>query len=290
LNRVLPILLLLGGCISAHNTAATSEYARQVSTASLRVAQAEQSLVGAEDRITQLEEVIRLQGRSEAAALENIDEVNVELARLRGAIEVLQFELGELKRSVDDQQLSQEKRQLWDEARLRQIEKFLQIKAPPLPTVDTDQDGATDSEGGTQEGAEADASDAGAEEVPELPADAGGKLDVAASHMEAGRQAVARAILSKAVADHGGDPEMPELRYRYAETFLLDKKYREAILEFQAVIDNHADSDWSCWAYYSQGEAMEAFQGLQQAGPFYKGATMGACKSSEAGKAAKKKL
>ena len=101
---------------------------------------------------------------------------------------------------------------------------------------------------------------------------------------------MARAILARAIEDHAGVDEMAELRYRHAETYFNEEGWREAILEFQTVIDNHADDDWACWAYYRQGEAMEAFQGLQQARAFYQGATLGSCKSSEAGKLAKKKL
>ena len=92
------------------------------------------------------------------------------------------------------------------------------------------------------------------------------------------------------IAQHTGDSLTPELRYRLAETWFNEGDWRRAILGFQTVIDNHPDSEWACWGYFRQGESMEAFQGLQQAGPFYQGATQGACKTSEAAKAAKKKL
>ena len=42
MSATLPLLLALTGCFSSHNSAVTSEYARQVSTASVRVAQLEQ--------------------------------------------------------------------------------------------------------------------------------------------------------------------------------------------------------------------------------------------------------
>ena len=280
-------LLALAGCFSTHNSAVTSEYARQVSTASLRVAQLEQELVAAQERILQLEEVIRVQGQSEAERLENIDEVNDEVARLRGAIEVLQFEGGALKQGVEEQQLGQEARQLHDEARLRQIEALLGVKPPAAPVLE----GMPEPPPG-EEGAETGTTDAVAEEpdVEELPESAAGRLEVAAKHMEDGRHAVARAILKRTIDENAGAPEMDEIRYRYAETFYNEEKWRDAILEFQKVPDNHPDSDWACWAYYRQGEAMENMQGPAQATAFYKGATNGSCKNSEAGKLAKKKL
>lgn len=280
MSATLPLLLALTGCFSSHNSAVTSEYARQVSTASVRVAQLEQQLVASQDRIAQLEEVIRLQGQSEAARLENLDEVNDELARMRGAIEVLQFERDQLKTGVTEQQLAQEQRQLHDEARLRQIEKLLGVTPPPPPTPAGDPGTV-----GTPTGAPPPEP-----ELPDLPADAAGRLEAAVAHMEGGRHAVARAILQRALRENAGAPEIAEIRYRFAETWFNEQRWREAILEFQKVPDNHADSDWACWAYYRQGESMENLQGLQQAAPFYKGATGGACKNSEAAKLAKKKL
>ena len=286
--------LWLTGCFAAHNTAATSEYARQVSTAPLRVSQLEQQLVEAQERIVQLEEVIRLQGQSDAQALENVDQVNAELARLRGRMEVLEFNADEMGKSVTDQQLSQEQRQLHDEARLRQLEGFLGVQAPPLPSVsggsDTEAvDGASDEDPDPYAVEPTESEGDGAADEP-IPETASGKLELAAGHMEEGRQTVARAILEQAITQHTGDALTPELRYRLAETWFNEGDWRRAILGFQTVIDNHPDSEWACWGYFRQGESMEAFQGLQQAGPFYQGATQGACKTSEAAKAAKKKL
>src|SRR4051812_36526588 len=103
-------VLLSTPCLAG--SSASAEYARQVSTAQVRLAQLEALLVESQLRIEQLEEVIRQQGKNEAAKLENFDQVNAEVVRLRGAIEVLQFDSSELKRIVSDQQLSGERRQL----------------------------------------------------------------------------------------------------------------------------------------------------------------------------------
>src|SRR5687768_13152169 len=108
---MIPFLLLFS-TISLAGTSATAEYARQVSTAQVRLAQLEALLVESQLRIEQLEEVIRQQGKNEAAKLENFDQVNAEVVRLRGAIEVLQFESAEVERLLTDQQVSGERRQL----------------------------------------------------------------------------------------------------------------------------------------------------------------------------------
>ena len=260
----------------------SSEVARQLSTAQLRVAEVESQLVAAEVQLKQLQEWVSHQGRSEADRLENLDQVNAEVARLRGSLEVFQFELTQLRQSLDEQQLAQEKRQLHDENRLAQIEKFLGVKPPPPPT-DADL-GLESSTGGTAAaGAEAAA-------PAEMPANASGKLELAVEHIEAGRQGVARAILQSALEQHVGAKEIPEIRYRLAETYFNEKKYASAVSEFNKVINNHAGSEWACWSYYRQGESFELLGKRDGAKAFYAGAVEGACKGSDAAAKAKSKL
>lgn len=278
--------LLVGGsgCWAAQNGAASAEYARQVSTASLRVAQLEAELARSLQRIEQLEEVIRMQGQTEASRLENIDQVVAEVTRLRGDVEVQRFELLAANEAGEKAGIDRERRLIHGERRLHQIESFLGIKPPPPPTDAELGVASTGEPGDAEPTAEA------AVEPEELPPTAAGKLDRAVEHMQAGRQGVARSILQKAIADHPRAQELDEVRYRYAETFLNEEKWRPAILEFKKVIDSHADSPWACWAYYRQGEAMEQISGIQDARVFYSGATQGQCRNSDAAKAAKKKM
>jgi len=283
---ILALLLGLSGCWARSNAAASAEYARQVSTANLRTAQLESQLADSMRRIEQLEEVIRLRGQDEASQLENIDQVNAELSRLRGQLEVMQFQLDDLTALVETDQIGRERRQLHDENRLAQIERFLNIEAPPVPT---------DAELGLEaSAARTTPTQRPRSEQPalpeQLPATASGKLELAVQHMEAGRQGVARAILLRAIQEHPGSEEMAELRYRYAETFMNEEQWRTAILEFKKVSDNHPDSEWSCWAYYRQGEAVERMSGADDARHFFSGATVGPCRNSEAAKAARQKL
>jgi TolA-binding protein len=277
----------LWGVAQAAPATASSEVARQLSTAQLRVADVESQLVATEVQLKQLQEWVSNQGRSEADRLENLDQVNAEVARLRGSMEVLQFQLTEVQQALEDQQLSLEKRQLYDEMRLTQIEAFLAVQPPPPPTAADLGLAPTEGEGtdaGTKEtGDPATAPD-------DIPDDAEGKLELAISHMEAGRQAVARAILNAAVDAHVGSKEMAEIRYRLAETWFNEEKWAPAVSGFNKVINNHAGSEWSCWSYYRQGEAFDAMGKPDGAKAFYAGATEGSCRNSDAADKAKAKL
>ncbi|MEO0600278.1 MAG: tetratricopeptide repeat protein [Myxococcota bacterium] len=306
--RWLPIALLsglFGGWeTSAHAADPSAEISRQLTTTRVRLAQLEALLVEAELRVEQVEEVIRTQGRDEQSRLENIDQVNAEVARLRGAIEVLEFTTNELKQSLTDFQLETERRQLHAEMRLAQIESYLKIEPPPVPT-DADL-GLSEGEGrpvtsapstGPERdelpGAPAplDRGDEGEGTPSGLPQTPGEKLALAVGHMADGRQTVARAVLAEAINAHPGAEEMAEIRYRHAETFFNEGDYKGAIKEFNKVLNNHPKSDWRCWSMYRMGESFERLgKGPGSAKAFYKGATDRGCKNSEAAKLARQKL
>lgn len=296
--------LLLGGIAVQFSTAQaadpSAEVSRQLTTTQVRLAQLEALLVEAELRVEQVEEVIRTQGRDEQTRLENIDQVNAEVARLRGAIEVLQFESAEVKQSLADFQLETERRQLHAEMRLAQVESYLKIEPPPVPTdadlgldgTDTrtaSADGSSPppSSGGTKRKGKNSASD----DTPGSAAStAKEKLALAIGHMKDGRQTVARAILADAIDAHPGADEMAEIRYRHAETYFNEGDYKGAIKEFNKVLNNHPKSDWRCWSMYRMGESFERVKGPSAAKAFYKGATDRGCKGSDAAKLAKDKL
>lgn len=281
------VLVALASPTAVAGANVSAEYARQVSAAQIRLAELEALLVESELRIEQLEEVIRQQGKTEAEKLENLDQVNEEVVRLRGSIEVLQFQLSELTRVVDDQALSTERRQLHAEMRLAQIEKLLNLKPPPPPS-DADL-GLTAAVSGAMAGLVTPPPiDPAATE--DLPATAAEKLALAKSHMDAGRQEVARAVLKSAIDQHAGAPEMDEIRYRYAETFFNLGEWKTSISEFNKVTNNHPTSPWKCWAFYKIGEAFEHLDQPEGAKAFFKGATEDNCKNSDAAKEARKKF
>lgn len=257
---------LLTGCLLTGNKHVTAEYSRQVSVASARAAQVEGHLEHLESRLKNLEKTIRKQGKAEAERLENLDQVNAEISRLRGQIEEMSFVVQDMRLLYEQGVMVQERRQLHDEARLKQIEGFLSITAPPLPDVSG---GDMAMSGTATEGVGVDSVESPEQGLEEFPVDAQGKLDLASTHMAAGRQALARVILQKAVEDHSGAPEMAEIRYRIGETWFNEKNWPKAIGSFEAVNNNHRKSNWSAWAMLRQGECFSAMGQVDNAKLFY---------------------
>ncbi len=285
---------LVFGSGAARAADPSAEYARQVSSAQVRLAQLEALLVESELRIEQLEEVIRQQGRNEQNRLENLDQVNAEVSRLRGAIEVLQFEMSESKRTLQELQIESERRLLHGEMRLAQVEKLLGAKPPPLPT-DEDLGLSPDTQADSEPAADprvgsTEATDQEEAPAPEVPDSASEILELAIDHMRESRQTVARQLLRAALQQHAGAPETAEIRYRLAETYFNEEDYRAAISEFNKVVNNHPESDWKCWSFYRMGEAFELLGKPDGAPAFYKGATERNCRSSDAAKKAREKL
>jgi TolA-binding protein len=280
-------VVLSAGPALAGTSGPTADYAKQVTTVQMRAAELEQLLSDTRDRVSQLEESLRAQGQSEASRASSFDDISGEIAGLRGRIEVLEFKQAELDKSLAALQLSNERRLLHAESRLRQIEGVLGLKPPPPPT---DQELGIASTPGAPSppGTTAPAPDTAVAAPTDVPADAPGRLDAAVENMRNGKQTVARAILKQAIDQNTGAPELDEIRYRYAETYFNTGDYSRAAQEFQAVITNFPKSDWACWAYYRQGESFDKMG--KNGKPFYQGATEGVCSKSNAAKEAKKKL
>jgi TolA-binding protein len=284
---VVCIVALSPGCWIAQNTSASSDLHRTVSAAGIRVAQAEQQLADSERRIQQLEETIRLQGQSQASRLDNIDEVNAEVARLRGQIEVMQFEMSEVRELMGGGAIDGERRHLHAESRLSKIEGFLAIAPPPPPTdAELGLTGVLES----PDGLDAESDPTSEPEPVEVPETAEGKLQLATAHLEAGRNAVARVVLKAAMDEHLGSDEMAEIRYRFAEAWFNEQNWIKAATSFKSVTDNHPKSDWSCWAMFRQGECFDSLRQPENARLFYEGAIQGRCGRSAAAKEARAKL
>lgn len=312
-SRFLSALLLAGslvGCLPLSNADATASYARQVAIAMLRVAQMEEMLATNEGRVEQLEEVIRVQGRHAASRLETMEEVNIEVSRLRGEIEVLHRDLEQLTTALHDYQLSQEGRQLRDEARLAQVEKFLGLKPPPVVDRSTLEggelpiDGAVEpgtagpeSEAGVEVGAkvgegtpeEGTASDTEGSAEPSEPETIADRISLAKDHVQQGRYAVARAVLAQAVEENSEAEEVAEMRYLIAESYLHEENWRAAAGDLKSVLDNHGNSSWAPWAMLRLGECFDGLGKRDNAVLFYEGVTQ-SYPRSEAAKEAKKRL
>lgn len=269
------------------NRAATAEYARQVSTVSLRAADLEGELVTANGRLAQLEEAVRTHGQSEASRLETIDEVNTEIGRLRGQIEELKFTVDEIQRAFEADTIERERRQLHAERRLTEIEKFLRITAPPPPT--DEELGIARGGSSTDPIGDTDQPQDGGELANTAPTTAKEALELGLGHMKAGRQGVARAILDRALQDFPGAPEGTEIRYRAAETWFNERSYGKAANAFQAVVDASPKSEWAPRAIFRQAECFEQMGQPQSARKFFE-AVVTKYPKSDVAKPARQKL
>lgn len=277
----------VSGCWVAGNAAASAEYSRQVSTASLRVAQTEAELESARARISQIEEVLRTQGQNQADRLENFDQVNQEVSRLRGQIEVLQFDMTEVRSTIELRAIDSERRLMHSERRLAQVEKVLNLRPPPLPTdaelglvVPTGPDGAPAADGEVTLPPVADAP------AVTSPAEA---IASAKEHMSAERPAAARVVLKQAIDAFPDAKELAELRFMHAETLYAESQWSTAALAFKGVIDDHPKSDFAAWAMLRQGECFAGLGQERNAKLFYEGVVQRFPKS-DAARAAKEKL
>ncbi len=262
-------LSLLPGCWIAQNQAATKGYNDQVLVAQQRSAALERAVLEYEDRLKRLEQAIRAAGANEAEKLENLDEVNVEVNRLRGQIEVLRFEVDEMKRYFDELSVDLDRRQLYDEMRLRQLEKFLGVTPPPMPTEEPECDPSVEDCTEVMTDPENPEATGTPQAPPETPDTVPLILDAAAEHMGSGRPRVARILLENALKDHKDDPDIDEVRYRLAETWFNEGKFNKSVQPFQAVIDNHPKSDWAPWAMLRQGDAFREMGSNDNATLFY---------------------
>ena len=235
-------LLVGAACVPKAYRDAQATTEPRVTVLGTRQAVLEQNLDEQQRKLDQIQAAIRARGQSEAEALQNLEQVSDRMRGLQGEIENLRFALEDLQRDFRGYVEQQERRQLHDEARLRQIETALRLTPPPLPNLQagTDVPGTDTSIPSTDDA---------------LPPDAKGKLDKAIAEMESGRQAVARFLLERAIALHPDDPLLPELRYRLGETWANEKQWARAASAFDQVVTNHPKSTWAAWSMLRTAEA-----------------------------------
>lgn len=274
---LLPALLgLCLGCVPKSYREAQATTESRVTVLGTRQAVVEQGLDEQSRKLDQIQAALRARGQSEAEALENLEQVADRLRAIQGEIEDVRFALEDLQRDFRGYVEQQERRQLHDEARLRQIEQALRLTPPPLPELDP-----AASVPGT-ESAEASTDDA-------LPPTAKGKLDKAVAEMEAGRQAVARFLLQRAVELHPDDPNIAEIRYRIGETWANERQWARAASAFDQVVTNHPRSPWASWSMLRTGEAFSEL-GQREGAVMFLEDTIKLYPRSEAATEAKAKL
>ena len=289
----LPLILLpllITGCATLRG-GATAELQLGYTVASQRAALAEAAVQTVEDRMEQIDEILRQQGTDRATGLETVEQVGHEVARLRGVMEEVQFDVRSLRADLDQYQVDQERRQLHGEARLRQIEELLGLTPPPVPRLGLDDDAVAEA----AESSPTSESTTGStpEPAPEAAAPLGveERLALAERRMEEDNQAAARAILDALLSElrGGADPLLPQVLYRRAETFFNDKDWNPAARGFQDVYEDHQASEWAAPALFRIGECFEAQGRADAARTFFEGVVR-KYPSTEAARAPKKRL
>jgi len=270
--------ILLGGCVLDRTGQSASEaYRRDLVLQATRLKNIESQFDDLEARTGQMEELNRTRGQDEIMRMESLDQIREEVARLRGDVEVLQYEYSEVSSDNSSRNEDAAFRLAWLEERADQLEESLGLSAPPPPelpddaaTADAEDDSGTE---GTEE-SEAPEVDKEAEEDAAIEAAASvsepdSLIELAESHLAGGRERAAEAVLSRFLELHPEHERVAEARYRYAEAGYNDGRYAEAVLRFQEVVDNHKDSPWAPWAMLRQGECFDAQDQSDNANLFY---------------------
>jgi len=271
-------ILLLGGCVwDRTGQSATEAWRREMAIQSTRTQTLQAAVEDALTRVEQLEEVTRARGQDEIMRMETVDQLRLEVARLRGDLEVLQHEAGLSTESSDLFRDDAEFRIEWLEARAVALEEALGLEPPDPPERDVEEDtglpedGVAEPEDG-QDDPEASGDGEGSEDEPGDEASTPEqKLDLANEHLQEGRYLAARAIYQRllAAADESLAERSSELRYHLAETWYRTGEYQAGILAYQDVVDHHGGSAEAPWAMLRQGECFEALGQRDNALLFY---------------------
>jgi len=277
LNRLTPLFLMaslggLAGCWVTGNQTATAGYAKQVATATLRVAQMEERLKNTEASQRDLEGRVLAQGREGIGAVEQLDQIQSEIGRLRGEFEVVNFQLSEMKQNFDSLTMDREVRQLHAELRLKQLEAFLGVRPPVAPSKEAVAEARNNDT--PQETADVEETEDAAQDAPEEKENDGSqgptdKIKKALKHIDNGRYRVARALLEKLIRDFPEDVRQPKFRFHLAESYLKEGNSAKAVGEFQKVIDGYPASDWAAWSMVRQGDSFAAMEQSENAVLFY---------------------
>lgn len=252
-------LSICSGCVlDRRGQSSSARYERELRMQGARMSSLEQQVADVDSRLTRVEELTQARGEQDILKLETLEQVRVEMARLRGDVELLRHEFD--TRSTDAGRRLEDAafRLGWLEARAEQLEQSLGLAPPPPPDPPPVEE-ATD-EGDTEtedDGASAPAEDSTPTDDSAVT-DPDAMLDLAKAHLKAGRAPAAESILERFLQQHSGHAKEAEALYRRAEAAFNQKNYPAAVLRFQEVIDGHKRTVWAAYAMYRQGECFEA--------------------------------
>ena len=115
----------------------TSAAQREMVIQASRVSEAERLAKDVERRVLEMEEVLRYQGKKEAEKLENLDQVILEIRRLRGQLEVMDHAVKQSSSAESNFQEDAAYRLAHSELRVAALEKLLGLEPPPMPQPKT---------------------------------------------------------------------------------------------------------------------------------------------------------
>jgi tol-pal system protein YbgF len=281
------------GCVlDRTGQSATEAFRRDMVLHATRLNNLENQFDNIEARTSQLEELTRTRGQDEIMAMESLEELRSEVARIRGDVEVLGHDYSVTSESFSALGEDATFRLAWLEDRAAQIEQNLGVNPPPPPELkDPSAGAATDGASGAEGTPDDEADDSNSSEDGEAEGvtDPDRLIELAEQHLASGRERPAEAVLNRFLELHPDHARVPEALYRRAEAAFNEEDYSGAVLRFQEVIDGHKDSPWSAWAMLRQGECFEAQDQPENARLFYEDVVR-LWPKSKAAKEARKKL
>lgn len=260
--RALPLFLLMSaGCVlDRTGQSASYAYERELAVQKSRAEELERVNDELERRLSQLEEVTRYRGQQEAAKMENLDQVRVEVQRLRGEVELARHDRETGGQEAEAFRQDAEFRTTYLEARVAELEKALGLTPPPPPESGTK--GAAVVEGGASGPT---VSGEGEVKLPEgEPQEVGSAsgpdelLALAEENLRDGKPKVARAVLERFIRENPDHERLLEAKYRLAESYFNEGEYQQAVLRFEDVVQGGGTSPWVAWSMVRQGECFKA--------------------------------
>ncbi len=262
---------LLAGCVWDRTGQSASEtWHREMAIQVTRTQALQSSVEDALQRVEQLEEVTSARGQDEIMRMETVEQLRMEVARLRGDLEVFQHEAGLSTESSGKFMDDADFRMAWLESRAEALEEALGLEPPEAPERDEPGDTGlvAEAEGEQEPGEDGEAQE---EALEEPSAEAGPEelLELAMGHDQEERYRAARTIYERFLKENGEHERAAEACYRLANTWFREGEYQNAILAFQEVVDRFGSSDQVPWAMLRQGESFGALGQSENATLFY---------------------
>jgi tol-pal system protein YbgF len=260
--------MMLACILDRTGQSAPEQMRRELVDHRARIQNLEHQFIQVEGRVNQLEERSRSQGQTELVKMEVIDELRLEMGRLRGEVEVVSHSVGTGAQDLMGRAEDAAYRLAWIESRADQLENALGLKPtdpPPVAPALTNTSSTWDGEQAPNEAKTTPTKPTGksprvvppGDVVREPPLEPNKLIESAKTQLENDNPGGAEAMLNRFLELYPNHARVGEATYRRAEASMKAKQYKNAILRFQSVIDQFKSSSWAPWAMLRQGECFE---------------------------------